>query len=283
MSGADYVKAEFSIQDSSTGRPLSLASVRLYAGGEAFTEGVSDSNGDFQTVVPSRLSSSGLTVLVQHPGYQDDRAVVAFPSAGNIQHLQLQPNATTVPPVAQSFKSTFKFSGFPLNLSLTFDPTQFNYGYTSLESDRTVTGEGIRIKSVRVDLKVRVHLEHACCDVWVLLGPGPALFMPGAISASTYSFVAPSHQIAPVQAQFVIGNGGQPLTKEDVVPFYATYDFESGQWGGNVDSTTKEFSAPQLSLPNGLYAQVFLWSGNTAVNLDIESLSLVVEGTKPNH
>jgi hypothetical protein len=182
------------------------------------------------------------------------------------------------PPSPTEFKSEFRFSNSRFNLS---GSPQFNYGFSSLESDKKVTGQGIRIQNVRVDMTVHTHRGYPCCDVWVLFGPGPFGFQNGGVvGGQNPFFISPSTAVAPAQVHFVVGNNGVAYTPESEAALYATYRFDSGQPGGNIDRVVAAFG-PQLDLPNGLYAQIFLWNGNPNVDLDLENITLTVEGIKP--
>jgi hypothetical protein len=266
-----------SIVNENTGKPLSSASIKVSASGEPVAEGLSDANGMVHILLPSRLSSSELTFLVQHQGYQDGE-LVTFPKSDTTERVQLLPNASPQP-----LESTFKFNGLPIRVSLNKELTQFNYGYSSLESDRTIIGQNVRITKVQVDLTVLVHSGDAVGNVDVLLGPGPAIFPPGPVSLSRYDNVNRSTRRAPVQAHFVVGR--KPISIGKTVHYYATYDFDARLLGGdttNTDETDgKDFlRPPTISLPKGLFAQVVLWNGSAGgVDEEIESLSLVVEGT----
>jgi hypothetical protein len=264
------------IVNENSGLPLSSASIKVSGGGgEPVAEGVSDVHGMVHLILPSRLSSAELTFLVEHQGYQDGE-LVTVPEPGVTERVQLLPNASPQP-----FKSTFKFSGLPIRVSLNKELTQFNYGYSSLESDRTLIGQKLRITKVRVNLAVLVHSGDAVGNVDVLLGPGPDIFPPGPVSQSHYDNANRSTKKAPVQAHFVVGR--EPIMIGRTVHYYATYDFETRQAGG--DSTNRketdktDFLARTISLPKGLFAQVVLWNGSAGgVDEEIKSLSLVVEG-----
>ena len=269
--------------DGATGAPLKDAAVNLFADDLRIASGPSDSNGAFHYILPSHFSSSRLTVEAQHQSYLTS-SKVSVAHSSMTQAIRLQP-APLPPPrsvLALKFTSTFHFSGLPITLSRSHDSTHYSYGFSSVESDQQVRGNGVRIRTVQIDLKIREHSGYAGCDAWVLLGPGPSLFQPGTVSepAMYPTDVVPSPSVAPVQAQFVIGNGKQ--IANSVISFRATYNFEKKEWGGDIDNTHKEFFAPLLSLPTGLYAQIFLWNGNPDVNADVVSVSLIVEGTKPN-
>ncbi len=176
------------------------------------------------------------------------------------------------------FRAEFRFTDSKFNLSAS--PT-FNYGFSTVKSDKIVSGEGIRIKNIRVDLTVHTKKGYPCCDVWVLLGPGPFGFQSGAILNGQNPFsINPISTATPSYVHFVLGNGGVAYGPDSEASLYATYDFESGQFGGNVDRPITASSRP-LNLSNGLYAQTFLWNGNPNVDLDVENIVLQVDGTKP--
>lgn len=180
------------------------------------------------------------------------------------------------PTAAKSITRIFRFAKLPINLSIK-QGGGYNYGFSSLEIDKGVQGEQVRLKRVQINLSARPHTPYACCDVWLLLGPRPFGFTPGAvIRGPNPFFINPASDIAPAQVHFVIGNGGNPLPIGQVVNFEASYDIESGAKNGNIDSL-KEGFAPPLNLPDGLYAQVFMWNGNPGVDVDVESLSLIVD------
>jgi hypothetical protein len=123
----------------------------------------------------------------------------------------------TVLPTA--FKSDFRFSHSGFNLSAS---PQFNYGFSSLEFDKTVAGQGIRIKNVR-DLTVHTHKGYPCCDVWVLLGPGPFGFQNGGVVGGQNPFsINPTSAVAPAQVRFVVVLAGLQ------VPFLCTETHELG-------------------------------------------------------
>ncbi len=190
----------------------------------------------------------------------------------------LQPHTNVSGPVQTAFKSLFQFRQTQFNLSAS---PQFNYGFSSVEFDQTITGQGVRLQSLRVDLTVRTHKGYPCCDVWVLLGPGPFGYQTGAIVNGSNPFlITPPTAVAPAQVHFVVGNSGVSYSPESEAALYVTYNFDSGASSGNVDSLKAAFGS-SLNLPSGLYAQIFLWNGNPNVDLDIKNIRLSVEGSKP--
>jgi hypothetical protein len=183
--------------------------------------------------------------------------------------------------LSPEFTSIFNFNQSPINLSLTPQLTQMNYGFSSLEVDKTVRGEGVRIKTIRVELTVHVNANLACCDVWVLFGPRPFGFQGGPVVNGQWpGYIDPNPDVAPVQARFVIGNRGAKIQKDSDVHYYATYNFDTGRPSGDVDNFKGGY-APPLTLSDGLYAQVFLWNGNPGVNVNVDKISVTVEGLKP--
>ena len=214
---------------------MSGASIKVTsAGGETVAEGFSVSNGIARLTLPSRLSSSELTFLVQHENYQDGE-FVALPKPGITKRVELLPI-----PSPPSFRSKLKFSGFPIRVSLNRALTEFNYGYTSIESDRTVIGQHMQITKVRVDLAVLVHSGVVFGNVDVLLGPGPSIFPPGPVKEFRYDNVERKTTRAPVQAHFVIVK--KPTRFGQVVHYFATYDFESRQLGGDSTNSSEKMN-----------------------------------------
>jgi hypothetical protein len=181
------------------------------------------------------------------------------------------------PPAVQSVTRIFRFGKLPINLSLQPDQA-YNYGFSSLEIDKGLQGQRVRLKRVQINLSFTPRTNLACCDVWILLGPRPFGFTPGAVIKGPNPFfsIHPTPNIAPAQVHFVLGNGGNPLQRGQVVNWVASYDIESGAKSGNIDNLIAAF-APPLILPDGLYAQVFLLNGNGSVNVDVETLSLIVD------
>jgi hypothetical protein len=113
------------------------------------------------------------------------------------------------------------------------------------------------------------------------MGPYPQIHEPGQLNEK-FQFVTSNSSLAPVEAQFVVGNTA--VTPGSIIHYVATYDFDTRQWGGNLDlkiTRQKLFANPRLTCPDGLYAQVLFWAGSTAVDLDVKSATVVVEGTRP--
>jgi hypothetical protein len=209
-------------------------------------------------------------------GYLADQVVLVGTSYTSGKPAERSPHradSSSIP-----FKSIFRFRALPVNLSVTPDGSRFNYGYSSVESDPAIAGQDIQISNVQVDLQVKPHTEYGCCDVWVLLGPETikGIHEPGQATGQ-YFFVNANTSQAPVQAQFVIG--GKQLSKENVATYTASYDFDSGRPKGDIKASKgKAFFAPLLDLPNGLFAQVLMWSGDPSDNLEVIALSVTVQG-----
>jgi hypothetical protein len=114
-----------------------------------------------------------------------------------------------------------------------------------------------------------------------MLGPGPFGYQNGGVVNGPNPFqIDPATNLAPVQVRFVVGNGGVAYSPNSEANLYATYEFDPQIAKGDVDRLKGAFGAP-LNLPGGLYAQIFMWNGNPNVDLDVESLTLTVEGLRP--
>ena len=187
---------------------------------------------------------------------------------------------TQAPSPSVQFKTVFQFRQPEINLSAQYSSV-FNYGFSSLEIDKGLTGNEVLIQSISISLKIKTRFGYVCCDAWVLLGPKPFGFSEGAISGGRNPYyIQPSTNVAPVQVHFVLGNNGHILPEGTETTLNAAYNFDNKQLSGDVDRLPGVFSSP-LSLPRGLYAQIFLWNGNPTVNVDAEEISLIVEGVKP--
>jgi hypothetical protein len=272
----------------SVGTPIREAQVDVFGREGMLASGSTNEGGVFQSTIAA-VSDDRLDVEVKHSGYEAARVsttqkdirregteVVLVGATPPPQTPNESPRPEQQP---SSFRSTFGFKPTPFNLSA----NPFNFGFSSLEADSVLRGFSAKVKRVRLGLTVKNHSQIVCCDAWILLGPAPFGYGPGGVqNGSNPFFINPTPDIAPTQVRFVIGNGGSPSPVNSEIKFSATYDFDSGRANGNVDNggRPKEAFAPRMYLPNGLYAQIFLWNGNPNANVDIESISLTVEGEK---
>jgi hypothetical protein len=260
------------VRDATSDGPISAAMVDLFSDDHIINHALTDSNGVFAAEVVSPPATK-TTIEVSHKDYQTVRLAGPFQPGGTIiAHLQRMVKASL--PVA--FKATFRFRSLPMNVS---SMQGYHYGFSSLELDRALTGDRVRIRSVRVELKILAHSSVADCDTWVLLGPSPFAFNAGGVSGGPSPYdIVPSLAVAPTQVRLVLGTpGNSVIPKESEASFRGTYDFESGKPGGDY-RFFKESYGGTMKLRNGLYAQVFVWTGNPNVNVDVEGITLFIEG-----
>jgi hypothetical protein len=233
----------------------------------------SSHSGNFYLPISDSGGRDQIRLRVEKDGYQiwDDSLVI--PSADNVVQLAAINSPTT-------FSSTFNFKQPALALSASSGPvSRFDYGFSSLESDSSVRGTDIRVRTVRLEIKVRTHSTYTSFDAWVLLGPGPFGLPVGSIHGQDPYNVKVTAIEAPTQVRFVMGSGGATYPPDTEVTLFATYNLDSGQQGGNILELKECCSAP-LDLPSGLFAQVFLWDGNPGVTVEIENIVVRVEGTE---
>ena len=183
------------------------------------------------------------------------------------------------------FKHTYKFTQPAFNISAANGFSSFKYGFSSLGVAEQIRGRGVKITKIRVNLDVTNNTDSVCCDVWTYLGPSEPPFpteggQSSAGNPSDYTY-NPVLNNFPVKAELVIGNHGMAFPQGHHV-FWASYDFlaEKPNAFPFLDLPKSHNNTP-LDLDRGLYAQVFVWAGNPAINIDVNRITLDVEGTMP--
>ncbi|MGD0629445.1 MAG: protein kinase [Terracidiphilus sp.] len=169
-------------------------------------------------------------------------------------------------------------------ISLTPFPN-YKYGFSPVWVDKKFTGKDVSITRVRAKVRMHALTDRVMFDVWVFLGP--QLFHVGHEGQNWGDnpiAISPSRYQVPTQARFVLGTRGVPFPAGETEDFWASYNFETQESAGyrNLDNLKMEgtFTAP-MDLPNGLYAQVFVWSAQNRVNIEIEDIQLEVWGVAP--
>lgn len=176
------------------------------------------------------------------------------------------------------FKRTFKFKGRSFNIAA---QPSLTFGFSSLERDASLVGNDVKVDKLRVTVDTVNHSDQVCCDIWMFLGPSPFDFPEGATTANQVgSYPWDINHDSPTQVKL---NAGRPGSDTNNYSYRVTYDFASGTC--TVEPTmgckVKAFMNQPMALPNGLYAQVLVWTGFQRANLDVRGISLDVEGTMP--
>lgn len=173
-----------------------------------------------------------------------------------------------------TFARTYNFPG-SLNLACC---SSINYGFSPVLNDTSLSGT-VQITTITVTATVLVNspniLGVADFDWEVLMGPSSPGFTPGQVTNGSYPGYITSD--APTQfhpAPNLNASAGQMLT------FTNSYDFTTGTLTAPSPEIVYLYgaSAPPMDLNNGLYIQVFAWSGGTNVDLTMSNIQVVVTG-----
>jgi len=177
------------------------------------------------------------------------------------------------------FSRTFKFGGEPF--AITPSPS-LEFGFSTLERDASLTGDMVKVDKITATVETKNHSDRICCDVWIFLGPSPFEFPEGATTVQEVaSYPWDINRDSPTQVKL---NFGRPGSNTNSYTYRVTYDFTSGTC--TIEPTMackpKAFKNQLMALPNGLYAQVLVWTGFTGANLDVHPVAVDVEGTAPD-
>jgi len=176
---------------------------------------------------------------------------------------------------SQAFSRAIHFKIIPF--SITPSPT-LKFGFSSLERDATLTSREVRITKLTVTMKTLNRATTVCCDVWMFLGPAPFEFPEGkATVAQMGSYPWDVNRNAPTQVKL---NLGRPGSDPGSHTYVVTYNFatETCAISPTMGCAVKAFKNLQMVLPDGLYAQVFVWTGFQGADMEIADITLDVEG-----
>ena len=185
---------------------------------------------------------------------------------------------------AVPFNRTFQFSQPSFNISAPIPPG-FG-GFTSLGHDTSLHGK-VKITKIRMTLEANSKSNVGFADVWAFLGPqaftcaqsrrlfpeGPATFN----QVNTYPWDLKCDD-APTQVKLACGRPGDMPAS---ATFSITFDFTSHK---ALTDPLLDCNPPKselndsMSLENGLYVQLFIWTGFTNANIDIGNTQMRVEG-----
>lgn len=202
--------------------------------------------------------------------------VLTVPELRRLFHIDGQ--IPSRPPIESvHFKKAFTFKQAAFNI--TPSPT-LHFGFSTLERDESLAGKTVTVTNIKVVLGTANHSSATCCDVWTFLGPVPFNFPEGSTSVAqvgSYPWDITS-TLAPTQVKLVIGHAG-PDTGTDK-DYSIRYDFETN--AAIVDPimsfVVKSSMHPQMKLVGGLYAQVLVWTGLNDADIDVQKITLDVEG-----
>jgi len=182
----------------------------------------------------------------------------------------------TATPKVGHFSRAFKFKQNPFNIS---PSPSLNFGFSSLERDGSLVGKGIKVTNLKVTVETTNHSNVICCDVWTFLGPAPFNFPEGSTTVrEVNSYPWDINSLAPTHLEL---NIGRPGYNTGSFTYSVAYDFstETAIVEPNMSYVIKSQRNASMDLPAGLYAQVLVWTGFTGANIDVNRITLSVEGT----
>jgi hypothetical protein len=180
------------------------------------------------------------------------------------------------------FTQTFHFSQPPFTISA---PTPPNFGgFTSLERDASLHGK-IKIAKLTITFDATSKSNVGFGDVWAFLGPqeftgkqSQRLFPVGPATWSnivTYPWDLVTDD-APSQVKLACGRPGDMPSK---ARFSIVFDFMHKPVSEpRLDCTVKSSINDEMYLENGLYSQLFLWTGFPSADIEIDKIQMDVEG-----
>lgn len=180
--------------------------------------------------------------------------------------------------VGSAFAATFTFPGGSIFGHQPVPQVDgFDYYFTPLALDSSVVGEGVTIESVEVSAFGQNNGDVINFDWEVHIGPSPFGLPEGQIVKTLIDPVSGYDRIAPTQFRFTIGN---QLDTQSYV-FSGQYDFTTGTTIANpLYSTVHAAFTSPMTLANGLYAQIFLWTAdNRNSKISFDEIALFVRGT----
>jgi hypothetical protein len=190
------------------------------------------------------------------------------------------------PPIknAVHFTRTFQFSQPSFNISA---PTPPNFGgFTSLGRDTSLHGR-VKITKIRITLDAKSKSNVGFGDIWAFLGPqaftcaqSRRLFPEGPATwdqINTYPWDLKSND-APTQVKLACGRPGDMPAS---ATFSIIFDFTSHS---ALTDPLLDCNPPKselndsMFLENGLFAQLFIWTGAPHADIDIGNTQMQVEG-----
>lgn len=179
------------------------------------------------------------------------------------------------------FQRTFQFRQPVFNIA---PSPLLKYGFTSLEHDGSLTGK-IQITKITIVVRTKNNSDNVFGDLWAFLGPkairgqqSHRTFPAGSATWSdidTYPWDLLSD--APAQVKLTFGRS-EPVTAS--YTYTVTYDFatHTATVEPPMECTTKSYMDEPMYLEDGLYVQLFIWTGAPRVNIDIGETKIDVEG-----
>jgi hypothetical protein len=288
VTGPDTIQLQ--IVSASSGEPIPGARLTFFVDGHPVDDILVDNSGQLTYAIQNRLAE--ISVRISAPHFHD-KLLNSVVAQGRKQIVGLISDQNSQPEV-EPFTSLIPFTGFPLNVN-----QDYQYGFSSLQSDGAVWGERVQIQGVTVEVTFATRRSLVSFDTWVLLGPKPFGYKSGQVDGDWGNGINGqwgagalnmklTSDVAPAQYRFVLGRGKKDpkvennpkLGQENVEKqrFVGTFKFGDSAPSGNV-LEMKEVFGPSIDLPHGLYAQLYFWA-DVESQASIESASITVHGLR---
>jgi hypothetical protein len=153
----------------------------------------------------------------------------------------------------------------------------FDYFFTPLELDTDLSGTGVTIANVEVSAFGENNGSVVNWDWEVHLGPEPFGLPEGQFVETHVRPIIGYTRTAPTQLRIVIGS----QFDTNSYPFSVNYSFTDHTIAvvPYLSQIKAAFTSPQ-DLPDGLYAQLFFWTGDNRIcDITFGDATLVVRGT----
>jgi hypothetical protein len=227
------------------------------------------------------LAAAGTAAMI--PGFLSVQVSTFVRAGGALAVFALvylyNPAALVAAP-EEPFKSIIRFNNLNLDASVEDGQAYWNYGFTSVEDDPKVIGNNVIIKQVKATLDVTCEPKAFNADIWILLGGADFGLPPGQKNHAGYPpnvINGGNSEGNPTpQTQLKIGIGGGDCPPQISVD----YDFITQKRSGLNFHSLKESFNPPMQLSDGLFAQVFVWTGDPRYKLHVHGVTLELAGTK---
>lgn len=175
------------------------------------------------------------------------------------------------------FKNTYSLGG---GIEIACCANGQFYGFTPVIQDTSLTGK-VKIFSVSVSDKANISIANNgnCCagTTWEIFIGSASCGFPvgqeeGGISLATYSCSASN-----ASTQLVFNTNGV-FSPPTVGKFAGKYNFQTGKFTTNDIGTFLSATTAPTDMPQGLFAQILLWSGDQDIELFLKNISITVEG-----
>jgi hypothetical protein len=181
---------------------------------------------------------------------------------------------------AIEWEATFTLSGGQIHGHTPIPQNNgFDCVFSKLGNDPANTGTGITVESIEIESLGVNFGEVVNWDWEIFVGPTPFGLPEGQFLETHVDPVSGYARTAPVHVQFNINTGSRPDYRS--FAYSAQYNFETSTASASPTlHHTWDVYRSTFDSPDGLYAQVFAWTGdNRNVGIIFDEFTLTIRGT----